>query len=945
MTFEVTVSIRTPGAAVLAVTILAATATAVVPTAATAATASASHWTRVPARPALVRYYRSDKPLPRHLGAHARFVAAADGAQDSLVSAPPAGPTQSTWQVTYTGFDAGSNSQGPQAQAAFQAAVNIWSQIVESPVTIKVDADFASLAAGVLGEAGPSTLYSNGTSFYASALADAINGSDVSVAASGPSEDIDAEFSSNPAADFYYGTDGAPPAGKIDFESVVLHELGHGLGFLGSLQVNGDGTGSASASLPFSYDHFTTSAATGGTALLSYPNNSTQLASALQNQSVYWDGKVAVASNSGVRPRLFAPTTWETGSSYSHLDETTYPAGNLNSLMTPAIGPQEAIHTPGPVAVGMLVDQGWKATLPGLAAAPGAPTGVTAAAGEASATVSWTAASSNNSTVTHYVVTASTGGRTCTTSGSLTCTVTGLSDATPYTFTVTATNGVGAGPTSSPSTAVTPGGAPGAATAVTGTPADGLVHLSWTAAPAHGYTVTQYVATAAPGGQSCTTSGATFCTVSALTDGTGYTFSVVASNSKGSGPVSMPSATITPAGLPTTPTSVSATPGDTTASVSWGASSGSGTTITGYTVTSAPGGLSCSTNGATTCTVPDLTNGTPYTFTVTATSPAGTSAASAASSSITPTGPPAAVPGAPGTPTATAAAASATVRWTAPGFDGGKAVTGYDVQYSTDGGSGWVSAATTFHSSTATSETVTGLRVGSSYEFRVAAINPVGTGAYSAASRPVVPVGDTTHLTAGVSRTIRYGESLTVRSTIKDTITGRPVVTSNVWLQSRRGTTGSFHDVGHFTSSAIGGVFLNVKPTVTSQYRWLVSGLADDASATSAIQTVRVAQAVSVFTTAHAVRRHRHVILYGVIGPHETHQLVRLQREVGSKWRTVAGKARVVRQRLPNGSRETGYSLRITATATGRFTYRVYRPATATNAAGTSKPVRLHVTA
>jgi hypothetical protein len=90
------------------------------------------------------------------------------------------------------------------------------------------------------------------------------------------------------------------------------------------------------------------------------------------------------------------------------------------------------------------------------ASVPGAPTGVTAVAGAAQATVSFTAPSSNGgSAISSYTVTASPGGATASGSASP-ITVDGLSAGVAYTFTVTATNGVGAGPASSSSNAVTP---------------------------------------------------------------------------------------------------------------------------------------------------------------------------------------------------------------------------------------------------------------------------------------------------------------------------------------------------------------------------------------------------------------------------------------------------------------------------------------------------------
>ncbi|WP_448615631.1 S8 family serine peptidase [Modestobacter sp. URMC 112] len=183
-----------------------------------------------------------------------------------------------------------------------------------------------------------------------------------------------------------------------------------------------------------------------------------------------------------------------------------------------------------------------------VAAVPGAPTGVSAVAGDRQATVSWTAAPANGSPVAEYRVTASPGGASVTTTGT-TATVPGLVNGTAYTFTVTAANAVGTGPASSASPAVTPVApvsVPGAPTAVTAVAGNGRAVVSWSAAPDNGSPVTAYTVTASPGTATATTTGATTATVTGLQNGTSYVFRVTAANVAGTGPASAASAAATP---------------------------------------------------------------------------------------------------------------------------------------------------------------------------------------------------------------------------------------------------------------------------------------------------------------------------------------------------------------------------------------------------------------
>ncbi len=91
------------------------------------------------------------------------------------------------------------------------------------------------------------------------------------------------------------------------------------------------------------------------------------------------------------------------------------------------------------------------------------------------------------------------------------------------------------------------------------------------------------------------------------------------------------------ADTPQAPVGASASAGILEATITWNAVAGG--SVSSYTATASPGGASCTAVApATTCTITNLTAGTSYTATVTATNPQGTSPASLASNAVTPTG-------------------------------------------------------------------------------------------------------------------------------------------------------------------------------------------------------------------------------------------------------------------------------------------------------------------
>jgi len=269
------------------------------------------------------------------------------------------GEKKSNIIVTYNGFTS-------EARKAFQYAVDIWETIIESPIPIQMEANWVVLDEPTLG-----SCYSNGYylglylggllpfAYYPLAVAEKMAKFEIN----DPTEpDLIAQFNKN--AEWYYGTDGQAPSGKYDLATVVLHEIGHGIGFIGTMGLDNDdnnlgGYGFGNG-LTLSFDHHLEGLdSIPLTDTLVYDVPSPELKQAMTNGKLYYNSPVMKFNNNNERAKMYAPSTFDPGSSVYHLDEFKYPHGNPNSLMTPFTSFAESVHDPGPITMGMLADWGW----------------------------------------------------------------------------------------------------------------------------------------------------------------------------------------------------------------------------------------------------------------------------------------------------------------------------------------------------------------------------------------------------------------------------------------------------------------------------------------------------------------------------------------------------------------------------------------------------------
>jgi hypothetical protein len=326
------------------------------------------------------------------------------------------------------------------ARAAVQAAIDVWSENFSSTVPVTVNVSWGRASSyGILAAASAKSNFANfpnapdKTLYYAAALANALAGNDLDP------NNPELEITISSDAPWYYGVDGKCPPKSFDLVSVILHEMGHGLGFISGSYYD-EYSGYGRVDLPTPFDAY--AQLPDGRRLADMPSPSIETGKALTSP-LYWSGENGIKANNGIKPPLFTPSIYEPGSSVSHLDERTFSQVGANSVMTPNLDSGEVFHLPGSLLLAMFDDMRLKPPAGVAYGTPQPPQNVKALVSDKSAIIQFDPPINFRSAqISSYEVKNVQTGNSVIVNESPAI-ITGLNNGSKYTFTVSATNLLG----------------------------------------------------------------------------------------------------------------------------------------------------------------------------------------------------------------------------------------------------------------------------------------------------------------------------------------------------------------------------------------------------------------------------------------------------------------------------------------------------------------------
>lgn len=251
-----------------------------------------------------------------------------------------------------------------EAKAAGNAAADVWSKFTgqksyatEEVVILAQWQDVPGVSgteSGVIrnfivGDPDPLLPYSEGV-WYPTSLASHLARKDLTATV----PDMTITFSTRRS--FHYELDHIQDGLKYDFYTTMLHEIGHGLGFLSLLLENGDyePIGGLPQHMPSVYDRSLLVPSPDGGYVPIFTLEMEDRAQAVISGAVYWSGDFGeLLGTPDQKPKIYAPTDFELVSSLSHLDPEVYPGALMVPIYTgPRLAPQKK-------EIGMLLDMGW----------------------------------------------------------------------------------------------------------------------------------------------------------------------------------------------------------------------------------------------------------------------------------------------------------------------------------------------------------------------------------------------------------------------------------------------------------------------------------------------------------------------------------------------------------------------------------------------------------